>query len=138
MRPYFRHPANDCRSDASRFVKFEFVSLQQDDEGVTALLRNVVDGATFDVRCAYLAGCDGGSSMVRDAIGLSLSGQARIMPRFMTHFRSNDRQLLRRWGIAWHYQSARGTLIAQNDSTPGRCTVDFRRAKQRKQLIRAR
>jgi 2-polyprenyl-6-methoxyphenol hydroxylase-like FAD-dependent oxidoreductase len=76
----------------------EFVSLQQDDEGVTGLLRNVVDGATFDVRCAYLAGCDGGSSMVRDAIGLSLSGQARIMPRFMTHFRSNDRQLLQRWG----------------------------------------
>ena len=68
----------------------EFVSLQQDDEGV---------------RCAYLAACDGGSSMVRDAIGLSLSGQARIMPRFMTHFRSSDRQLLQRWGIAWHYQS---------------------------------
>jgi 2-polyprenyl-6-methoxyphenol hydroxylase-like FAD-dependent oxidoreductase len=93
----------------------EFVSLQQDDEGVTALLRNVVDGAAFGVRCAYLAACDGGSSMVRDAVGLSLSGQARIMPRFMTHFRSSDRQLLQRWGIAWHYQSARGTLIAQND-----------------------
>ena len=37
------------------------------------------------------------------------------MPRFMTHFRSNERHLLQRWGIAWHYQSARGTLIAQND-----------------------
>ena len=33
----------------------------------------------------------------------------------MTHFRSNARALLQRWGVTWHYQSATGTLIAQND-----------------------
>jgi 2-polyprenyl-6-methoxyphenol hydroxylase-like FAD-dependent oxidoreductase len=33
----------------------------------------------------------------------------------MTHFRSNARDVLMPWGIAWHYQSLQGTLIAQND-----------------------
>ena len=37
------------------------------------------------------------------------------MQRFMTHFRSTRLDLLQRWGIAWHYQSVHGTLIAQND-----------------------
>ena len=38
-----------------------------------------------------------------------------MQQRFLTHFRSTDTELLQRWGIAWHYQSAAGTLIAQND-----------------------
>ena len=33
----------------------------------------------------------------------------------MTHFRSTATGVLQRWGIAWHYQSNAGTLIAQND-----------------------
>jgi hypothetical protein len=33
----------------------------------------------------------------------------------MVHFRSDAREILQRWGIAWHYQSPFGTLIAQND-----------------------
>ena len=38
-----------------------------------------------------------------------------MQQRFLTHFRSKDTELLQRWGTAWHYQSAAGTLIAQND-----------------------
>jgi hypothetical protein len=34
------------------------------------------------------------------------------MPRFMTHFRSTATDVLQRWGVAWHYQSAAGSLIA--------------------------
>jgi hypothetical protein len=34
----------------------------------------------------------------------------------MVHFRSPAREMLQRWGIAWHYQSQRGTLIAQDDA----------------------
>jgi 2-polyprenyl-6-methoxyphenol hydroxylase-like FAD-dependent oxidoreductase len=93
----------------------EFVSFQQDVNGVTALLRDTERDSNFSVRCSYLVACDGGNSMVRDSVGIELSGHTRIMPRFMTHFQSNDRHLLQRWGIAWHYQSVGGTLIAQND-----------------------
>jgi len=33
----------------------------------------------------------------------------------MVHFRTEDRALLQRWGVTWHYQSGSGTIIAQND-----------------------
>ena len=50
-----------------------------------------------------------------NSLGIRLDGQARVMPRFMTHFRSTATDVLQRWGVAWHYQSAAGSLIAQND-----------------------
>jgi len=92
----------------------ELEDVAQDEEGVTATLRTA-DGAAEQVRCRYLAGCDGGTSRVRQRLGIRLEGQSRVQQRFLTHFRSTDAELLQRWGIAWHYQSAAGTLIAQND-----------------------
>lgn len=93
----------------------EFEDLVQDCDGVTVTLRNKDSGAAETVRCQYLAGCDGGGSRVRQLLGVQLEGQMRIMQRFMTHFRSDASELLMRWGNAWHYQSAYGTLISQND-----------------------
>ena len=92
----------------------ELEDIAQDPKGVTATLRTA-DGAAETVRCRYLAGCDGGTSRVRQCLGIRLDGQSRVQQRFLTHFRSTDTALLQRWGIAWHYQSAAGTLIAQND-----------------------
>src|SRR6266446_5930192 len=89
--------------------------LTQDVGGVTATLRTA-DGAVEDVRCHYLAGCDGGNSQVRHCLGVQLDGQARVMDRFLVHFRSTAHHVLQHFGVAWHYQSPKGTLIAQNDS----------------------
>ena len=88
--------------------------MTQDAEGVTAILRHA-DGAAETLRCGALAGCDGGSSRVRACLSIALEGEAAVMRRFMTHFRSDARGLLQRFGIAWHYQSDKGTLIAQDD-----------------------
>ena len=88
--------------------------LSQDVDAVTATLRTA-DGTTEQLRCQYLVGCDGGTSRVRNCLGIHLDGQTRVMPRFMTHFRSTATHVLQRWGVAWHYQSASGSLIAQND-----------------------
>lgn len=87
-----------------------FEHFEQDDDGVTV---TVSGGET--IRADYLVGCDGGNSRVRELLGIALSGQARVSQRFITHFRSNETQLLQRWGAAWHYQSDKGTLVAQND-----------------------
>jgi 2-polyprenyl-6-methoxyphenol hydroxylase-like FAD-dependent oxidoreductase len=87
-----------------------FEGFEQDDQGVTAI---VSGGET--IRADYLIGCDGGNSRVRELLGIALSGQAKVAQRFITHFRSNETLLLQRWGAAWHYQSDRGTLVAQND-----------------------
>ncbi len=91
-----------------------FEDLTQDADGVTVRLRPA-EGEVEAVRCDYLVGCDGGASAVRHALDIDLDGQASVQQRFMTHFRSSATDVLQPWGIAWHYQGLKGTLIAQND-----------------------
>jgi 2-polyprenyl-6-methoxyphenol hydroxylase-like FAD-dependent oxidoreductase len=87
----------------------------QDAESVTATLCNMQSGCTEVVRCLFLVGCDGGGSTVRKGLEIGLQGQLQVMQRYLTHFRSDARDLLQRWGISWHYQSNLGTLVAQDD-----------------------
>jgi 2-polyprenyl-6-methoxyphenol hydroxylase-like FAD-dependent oxidoreductase len=103
------HPLVDARWGVA------FEDFAQDADGVTATLRTVTTGATEEVRCLYLAGCDGASSTVRDTLGIALDGRANVAHRYMVHFQSDARAILQAFGIAWHYQSAMGTLIAQDD-----------------------
>ncbi len=91
-----------------------FEHLTQDGEGVTAVFRDTASGAAKTIRCKYLVGCDGAGSLVRKCIDVGVDGDSRVVERFTTYFRS-DAALLKRWGLAWHYQSPLGTLIAQND-----------------------
>jgi len=67
----------------------EFVGLTQDDDGVTTTLRDLVTGATFTVRSAYVLGADGGQSPVAEAIGLPLSGQSSIGPALNVRFNAD-------------------------------------------------
>src|SRR6201997_364280 len=52
----------------------EFVSLEQDAQGVTVTARTSA-GATETMRAAYAVGCDGGASPVRKQLGISLRGE---------------------------------------------------------------
>ncbi len=91
-------------------------SFEDDGEGVTVTLRETATGRIDQIRCALFAGCDGGGSIVREALGFTWEGQYNIARFYMVHFRSPARDLLQRFGIAWHYQSPAGsTLIAQDD-----------------------
>jgi 2-polyprenyl-6-methoxyphenol hydroxylase-like FAD-dependent oxidoreductase len=92
------------------FERFEEVA-----DGVLATVRDLDKNISEPVLCRYLVGCDGGNSQVREQLGVGLTGEARIAKRFITHFHSDARTLLQRWGVAWHYQSALGTLVAQDD-----------------------
>jgi 2-polyprenyl-6-methoxyphenol hydroxylase-like FAD-dependent oxidoreductase len=56
----------------------EFLSLQQDGNGVTARVRGS-DGREQDLRSAYLVGCDGGTSPVRKELGIKLSGEGNLL-----------------------------------------------------------
>lgn len=53
-------------------------SFEQDADGVTATLRDRDSGEVRTVRAAFLAGCDGGRSSTRRAIGAMLQGDAVI------------------------------------------------------------
>ncbi|MGW1208752.1 FAD-dependent oxidoreductase [Streptomyces sp. NPDC002499] len=53
----------------------EFLRLKQDEDGVTAYLRDRVRGDEFTLRARYLIGADGGRSLVAEQIGLPIAGQ---------------------------------------------------------------
>jgi 2-polyprenyl-6-methoxyphenol hydroxylase-like FAD-dependent oxidoreductase len=131
----------------ARHVRVEFgqglEGFEQDEHGVTAVVRDGATGATRTVRARYLAGCDGASSVTRRGLGIAsdemrpeaalsggdklraLAGAARGLLRgerppdgriYLIHFRSRDRAFFERFGTLWHLQSPHhGTLIAQND-----------------------
>jgi 2-polyprenyl-6-methoxyphenol hydroxylase-like FAD-dependent oxidoreductase len=65
-----------------------FESLAQDDGGVTATVR--IDGQVQDIRAEYLAGCDGGGSPVRRALGIGLTGEGNIARMRQALYRCDD------------------------------------------------
>jgi 2-polyprenyl-6-methoxyphenol hydroxylase-like FAD-dependent oxidoreductase len=94
---------------------WNFTGLDQDQTGVTATVEGAESGEARTIRAGYLAGCDGGGSRVREALGIALDGEANIRKRYSVHFRSRDKDVLEPWGPAWHYQSpVHGTLISQD------------------------
>jgi 2-polyprenyl-6-methoxyphenol hydroxylase-like FAD-dependent oxidoreductase len=94
---------------------WRFESCEQDAQGVTSTLRNSATGEVQLVRSRYLAGCDGGGSKVRAQMGIDNEGTPNVANMYMIHFRSTARDVLQRFGIAWHYQTGDGVLVAQND-----------------------
>jgi 2,4-dichlorophenol 6-monooxygenase len=56
----------------------EFLSLTQDDGGVTATIRDRLNGQTFTVRARYMIGADGARSTVAEAIGLPMEGKTAL------------------------------------------------------------
>jgi 2-polyprenyl-6-methoxyphenol hydroxylase-like FAD-dependent oxidoreductase len=89
--------------------------IDQDEEGVNVEIYCAATDRTDTVRCQYLAGCDGGGSRVRRQIDVTLDGDMEVAGAHMVHFRSRASDVLQRWGITWHYQTGRGTIIAQDD-----------------------
>lgn len=93
----------------------EFMELEQDPDCVTATIQDTTSGKEEAIRSRFLIGCDGGNSRVRNELGISLTGKAKIRSRYSIHFRSNDKHILEPWGPAWHYQSPlHGTLVSQD------------------------
>ncbi|NBS46280.1 MAG: monooxygenase [Betaproteobacteria bacterium] len=63
------------QQDTIRFVHaHELLEYTQNAQGVTATLCNLQDGSHVLVQARYLAGCDGGRSTVRKAMGARLAG----------------------------------------------------------------
>ncbi|WP_328990172.1 FAD-dependent monooxygenase [Kribbella sp. NBC_01245] len=56
----------------------EYLSLEQDEDGVTALVRDRLTGSTYSIRARYLIGADGGRSKVAQDIALPMTGSMDI------------------------------------------------------------
>jgi 2-polyprenyl-6-methoxyphenol hydroxylase-like FAD-dependent oxidoreductase len=91
-------------------------SFEQDADGVSAVITETDTGKKEEVRCVYMAGCDGGGSSTRKQLGIDNDGSFQAVQMWMLHFRSRDYGLLQRHGVGWHDQTpVHGTLIAQDD-----------------------
>jgi len=76
MEPVLLHNAQS-RGAKVRFDT-EYLSLTQDDDGVTVRVRDRVRGDEYDIRARYVVGADGGRSQVAADIGLPLNGQMGV------------------------------------------------------------
>ncbi len=56
----------------------EYLSLVQDDDGVTATVKDRLRGDTYSIRAKYLLGADGGRSKVAEDIALPLEGHMGV------------------------------------------------------------
>lgn len=68
----------------------ELVGFVQGDEGICATVRNLDTGEELEVHAQYLAGCDGGRSTVRDAIGAMMEGTFGLSRNYNIVFRSPE------------------------------------------------
>ena len=64
-----------CSRGAQSRMSTEYLSHSQDDDGVTVVCRDRLSGKTFEVRCQYLIGCDGGNSLVAEHIETPFEGR---------------------------------------------------------------
>jgi 2,4-dichlorophenol 6-monooxygenase len=56
----------------------EYLDLEQDENGVTATVRDRLSGTTYQIRAKYLIGADGGRSKVAQDIGLPMEGRMDV------------------------------------------------------------
>lgn len=95
----------------------ELLDFTDDGDGVTARVQRA-DGSTGEIRSAYLAGCDGGGSTVRQQLGIELTGESRLTMR-QALFRCDDLFERIRIGKGRHYHVAddRSTFLITQDDT---------------------
>jgi 2-polyprenyl-6-methoxyphenol hydroxylase-like FAD-dependent oxidoreductase len=72
----------------------ELVGFEQDDEGVTAVLRSRDDGAEQTVRAEYLVAADGSHSTVRGRCGIEMVGRGGFADCITIYFRADMRELI--------------------------------------------
>lgn len=119
LEPLLKQVAEETPGVTVRFGS-ELVSFEEDDDGVTATVRDAAGNRTL--RALYLAGCDGGSSTVRSQLGFELEGlsglESGLLQLRQALFRSDDLWDRIKIGKGRHYHVADGTatfLIVQDD-----------------------
>ncbi len=67
-----------CRRGTQARMSTEYLSHEQDAEGVTTTCRDRLSDETFQIRSRYLVGADGGNSLVAEHAGLPFEGQMGV------------------------------------------------------------
>jgi 2,4-dichlorophenol 6-monooxygenase len=78
-----------ARRGAQIAFNTEYLSSEQDEDGVTATLKDVISGTTFTRRARFLVGADGAKSRVAEHIGLPIVGEMARAGTVYAHFRAD-------------------------------------------------
>jgi putative polyketide hydroxylase len=92
LEPVLRRAAEQ-RGVSVRFGT-ELVSFNQDDKGVTAVLRPT-DGEPYELTADYLIAADGADSPIRNSLGINRSGYGHIADNVDLYFRADLTDLAR-------------------------------------------
>ena len=80
----------------------ELVDFAEHDDRVTATIRNVKTGETAEVEARYMVACDGAGSMVREKLGITMTGNPVLTYTTNVIFKSRD--LSRKQNITHGYR----------------------------------
>jgi 2-polyprenyl-6-methoxyphenol hydroxylase-like FAD-dependent oxidoreductase len=72
----------------------EVVSIEQDDDGVTATVKDGATGAVEQIRSRYVVAADGNRSPVRGRLGIAMGGHGQLSRSATIYFRADCRQFL--------------------------------------------
>ena len=99
LEPLLKDRAEELGADL-RFST-EMVSFEQDDAGVSAVIRHRDTGETQTVRAVCMVAADGAHSKVREQLGIPLEGRGSFSKSVTIYFRGDVRPLLRdrNWSV---------------------------------------
>ena len=80
-------PGRGARRGELRY-RVECASLSQDDEGVTATLRDLDGGSEQVVRSKYVVAADGNRSRIREQLGIAMRGHGLLSNSITIYFRA--------------------------------------------------
>lgn len=137
-----RQRGGDVRYDT------ELVSFAQDEQGVTATIRDRTTGTSSVVRADYLAACDGAHSHIRDTLGVKAEGLGVLDEHYIfAYFRADWGELIRGYeadailvdrpgirGIFLITDADRGMFLIQDTPSNGASAQDYT-AERCKELI---
>ncbi len=83
LEPILKEHAEQREEAMVRF-NHELIELNQDADGVTAIILDRASGSTYTVRSSYLLGADGGRT-VANQIGIKMGGAAKMRKMVMIH-----------------------------------------------------
>ncbi|WP_104524260.1 FAD-dependent oxidoreductase [Blastococcus atacamensis] len=92
LEPVLRERARDLGADLRYGT--ELVGFEQDDEGVTSVLRTRDDGKEITVRSDYLVAADGAHSPVRARSGIDMAGRPPFAQCATIYFQADMRELI--------------------------------------------
>ena len=79
-----------ARELGARFMySHEVTEVEQDDDGVSVIARQVDDGTQVRVRARYLVACDGNRSPIRERLGITMSGHGLLSRSITIYFRAD-------------------------------------------------